>query len=111
MVGYDCNRLDGTCFYVSFPAGQHPSEKVYMACHRQGCVDPGGLRQAEHPLSQTVGGPKTRARKTAEAQLGMASQRGRGAFSDPDPPDGPHTGSGLSGTRWALEGITAATGG
>ncbi|KAJ1139118.1 hypothetical protein NDU88_005495 [Pleurodeles waltl] len=47
--------------------------------------------------------------KTAEAQLGMASQRGRGARRTLTPPDVPHTGSGLSGDGWALEGITAAT--
>ncbi|KAJ1137676.1 hypothetical protein NDU88_004074 [Pleurodeles waltl] len=39
--------------------GQLPSEKGNMACHRQGRADPGGLRQAEHPLLETVGGPET----------------------------------------------------
>ncbi|KAJ1125563.1 hypothetical protein NDU88_003991 [Pleurodeles waltl] len=49
------------------------------------------------------------ARKKAEAQLGMASQRGRGARPTLTPPDGPHTGGGLSRAGWALENITAAT--
>ncbi|KAJ1116234.1 hypothetical protein NDU88_004452 [Pleurodeles waltl] len=30
-----------------------------MVCHRQGGEDPGVLWQAEHPLSETVGGPET----------------------------------------------------
>ncbi|KAJ1087954.1 hypothetical protein NDU88_001113 [Pleurodeles waltl] len=37
--------------------GQHRSEKGYMACHHQGRVDPGGLRLAEHELSEMVGRP------------------------------------------------------
>ncbi|KAJ1154876.1 hypothetical protein NDU88_007619 [Pleurodeles waltl] len=89
--------------------GQRPSEKGYMACHHQGRADPGGLRQAEHPLSQTVGGPETLGKKMAEAQLGTASQRERGACRTLTPPDVPHTGGGLSRAGWALEGITAVT--
>ncbi|KAJ1143058.1 hypothetical protein NDU88_009370 [Pleurodeles waltl] len=46
-------------------------------------------------------------KKTAEAQLGMASQRG--CPSHHDPPDVPDPGGGLSGVGRALEGITAAT--
>ncbi|KAJ1175491.1 hypothetical protein NDU88_000779 [Pleurodeles waltl] len=57
---------------------QRPSKEGYMACHRQGCADPGGLWQAERPLSETVGGPEMLGTEMAEAQLGMASQRGRG---------------------------------
>ncbi|KAJ1200216.1 hypothetical protein NDU88_004042 [Pleurodeles waltl] len=58
--------------------GQGPSKEGYMACLCQGRrADPGGLRQVEHPLSQMVGGPETLG--TEEAQLGMASQQGRGA--------------------------------
>ncbi|KAJ1141847.1 hypothetical protein NDU88_008175 [Pleurodeles waltl] len=48
-------------------------------------------------------------KKTAEAQLGMASQGGRGCPSHHDPPDVPHADGGLSGVGWALEGIIAAT--
>ncbi|KAJ1101274.1 hypothetical protein NDU88_006346 [Pleurodeles waltl] len=82
MVGPECNRQGGltdTFSYVYFSAGQRPSEKGCMACHCQGRADPGGLWQAEHPLSQTVGGPGRWARKTVVAQLWMACQRGRGA--------------------------------
>ncbi|KAJ1141928.1 hypothetical protein NDU88_008256 [Pleurodeles waltl] len=48
------------------------------------------------------------ARKTAEAQLDGLPMR-NGCPSNPNPPDGPHTGGGLPGARWALGGITAAT--
>ncbi|KAJ1199550.1 hypothetical protein NDU88_003384 [Pleurodeles waltl] len=51
------------------------------------------------------------ARKTAETHLGLASQRGRGARHTLTPTDVLHPGSGLSGVGWALESITAATGG
>ncbi|KAJ1152345.1 hypothetical protein NDU88_005120 [Pleurodeles waltl] len=49
------------------------------------------------------------ARKKAEAQLGLAFQRGRDARHTLIPPDVPHPGSWLSRVGWALEGITAAT--
>ncbi|KAJ1177678.1 hypothetical protein NDU88_002930 [Pleurodeles waltl] len=48
-------------------------------------------------------------KKTAEAQLGMAFQRGRGARRTMSPPDVPDPGGGLPRVGWALEGITAAT--
>ncbi|KAJ1163007.1 hypothetical protein NDU88_003470 [Pleurodeles waltl] len=48
-------------------------------------------------------------KKTAEAQLGMAFQRGRGAPSHHDPPDFQDPGGGVPGVGWALGGITAAT--
>ncbi|KAJ1104448.1 hypothetical protein NDU88_001860 [Pleurodeles waltl] len=72
------------------PASQCPSEKGYLACHRQGGVDPEGLLQAEHPLPQTVGGPvqlgKENVGSLAGAGLGLASQRGRGARRTLTPP-------------------------
>ncbi|KAJ1118208.1 hypothetical protein NDU88_006403 [Pleurodeles waltl] len=49
------------------------------------------------------------AKKTAETQLGLASQQGRGARRTITPPDVLHPDGGLSGVGWALEGITAAT--
>ncbi|KAJ1108188.1 hypothetical protein NDU88_005570 [Pleurodeles waltl] len=91
------------------PDQQHPSEKGYMACHRQGCADPGGLRQAEHPLSQTVGGPETLGKEDGGGPAGDVLPSRKGCPLNPDPPDVPHTASGLSGVGWALEGITAAT--
>ncbi|KAJ1152318.1 hypothetical protein NDU88_005093 [Pleurodeles waltl] len=51
-------------------------------------------------------------KKPAEAQLGMASQRGRGArrtMTPRYPADVQDAGGGLPGVGWALEGITAAT--
>ncbi|KAJ1089795.1 hypothetical protein NDU88_002939 [Pleurodeles waltl] len=48
-------------------------------------------------------------RKMAEAQLGNGPPTRKGCLLDPDPPDVPHIGGGLSGVGWALEGITAAT--
>ncbi|KAJ1171497.1 hypothetical protein NDU88_003358 [Pleurodeles waltl] len=54
--------------------GQRLSKEEIVACHRQGRAELGGLQQAEHPLYEKVGGPELWARKTAEAQLGMASQ-------------------------------------
>ncbi|KAJ1166814.1 hypothetical protein NDU88_007210 [Pleurodeles waltl] len=47
-------------------------------------------------------------KKTAEAQLGMASQRGMGARRTMTPPYVPDPGGGVSGLGWALEGIPAA---
>ncbi|KAJ1142043.1 hypothetical protein NDU88_008371 [Pleurodeles waltl] len=48
-------------------------------------------------------------KKTAEAQLRLASKRGRVCPSHHDPSDVPHPGGGLSGVGWTLESITAAT--
>ncbi|KAJ1200205.1 hypothetical protein NDU88_004031 [Pleurodeles waltl] len=98
-----------TLFYVYFSAGQRPSEKGYMACHRQGRADLGGLRQAEHPLLQTVGGPETLGMEDGRGPAGDGLPMRKGCLSNPDPPDVPHTGGSLSGAGWALEGITAAT--
>ncbi|KAJ1107041.1 hypothetical protein NDU88_004438 [Pleurodeles waltl] len=48
-------------------------------------------------------------KKTAEAQLGMASQRGRGARRTMTPPDVLDPGGGLPGVGWALKDIRADT--
>ncbi|KAJ1163428.1 hypothetical protein NDU88_003886 [Pleurodeles waltl] len=52
---------------------------------------------------------RRRSRKTAEALLGMASQRRRGCQSSIDPPDVPDPGCGLPRFGWAHEDITADT--
>ncbi|KAJ1211087.1 hypothetical protein NDU88_006449 [Pleurodeles waltl] len=57
----------------SRPTGQHPPEDGHLVCHRQGRRDPGGPPETGHPLPEKMGG------HSPEAQLGMASQRGRGA--------------------------------
>ncbi|KAJ1099263.1 hypothetical protein NDU88_004366 [Pleurodeles waltl] len=80
-----------------------------MACHRQGRVDPGGLRQAEHPLLETVGGPEQLGTEDGRGPAGDGLPMRKGCPLNPEPPDGPHIGSGLSGAGWALGGITAAT--
>ncbi|KAJ1205897.1 hypothetical protein NDU88_001318 [Pleurodeles waltl] len=41
-----------------------------MACHRQGRADPGGLRQAKHPLLQKVGGPETLGKEDGRGPAG-----------------------------------------
>ncbi|KAJ1201217.1 hypothetical protein NDU88_005031 [Pleurodeles waltl] len=84
--------------------GQRPPEKKYLVCHRQGRPDPGGT----HCRKRWEDIRRWR-KKTAEAQLGMASQRGRGARRTMTPPDVQDPGGGVPGVGWALEGITAAT--
>ncbi|KAJ1173998.1 hypothetical protein NDU88_005822 [Pleurodeles waltl] len=59
--------------------GRRPPEEGYLACHRQGRPDPGGPPQREHPLLEKMGGPSPLEQEDGEAQLGMASQLGRGA--------------------------------
>ncbi|KAJ1130753.1 hypothetical protein NDU88_009101 [Pleurodeles waltl] len=59
--------------------GQRPPEEEYLACHHQGRPDPGGPPQTEHPLRKRWEDIRRWSKKTAEAQLGMASQCGRGA--------------------------------
>ncbi|KAJ1197083.1 hypothetical protein NDU88_000945 [Pleurodeles waltl] len=75
-----------TLFYVSFSAGQRPSEKGYLAGHRQGHADPGGLWQAEHPLSQTVGGPAPLGKEDGGGPAGDGLPMRKGCPSNPDPP-------------------------
>ncbi|KAJ1119427.1 hypothetical protein NDU88_007613 [Pleurodeles waltl] len=70
--------------------GQRPPEKGYLACHRLGCPDPGGLPQTERPLPEKMGGHSP---------------------LEQDPPDVQDPGGDLPGVGWALEGITAATSG
>ncbi|KAJ1141508.1 hypothetical protein NDU88_007838 [Pleurodeles waltl] len=48
-------------------------------------------------------------KKTAEAQLGMASQCGRGGRRTMTRPDVRDPGGGLPGVGWAIEGITTDT--
>ncbi|KAJ1187006.1 hypothetical protein NDU88_003785 [Pleurodeles waltl] len=63
---------------------QRPSKEGYKACHRQGRADPGVYgRRSTHSRKQWED-RRCWARKTAEAQLGMASP------SNSDPPGGPH---------------------
>ncbi|KAJ1179894.1 hypothetical protein NDU88_005125 [Pleurodeles waltl] len=36
--------------------GQLPPEEGYLACHPQGCLEPGGPPQTEHPLPEKMRG-------------------------------------------------------
>ncbi|KAJ1150668.1 hypothetical protein NDU88_003458 [Pleurodeles waltl] len=97
------------CF-MGLQTNRCPLEKGYVACHRQGRADPGCLRQAEHPLSETVGGPEILGKEDGGGPPEDGLPARKGCLSNPDPPDDLHTGGGLSGAGWALEGIrTAAT--
>ncbi|KAJ1093481.1 hypothetical protein NDU88_006581 [Pleurodeles waltl] len=56
-----------------------------MACHRQGRADPEGLRQAEHPLSEKVGGPETLGTEDGGGPAGNGLPMRKGYPSNPDP--------------------------
>ncbi|KAJ1189415.1 hypothetical protein NDU88_006160 [Pleurodeles waltl] len=64
---------------VKQPTGQRPPESRDLACHGQGCPDPGGPQQTGTHCRKRCEDIQRWSRKTAEAQLGMASQRRRGA--------------------------------
>ncbi|KAJ1204332.1 hypothetical protein NDU88_008110 [Pleurodeles waltl] len=66
-------------------------------------------KQAEHPLSQEVGGPAPLGKEEGRGPAGADLPMRKGCMSHHDPTDVPHPGGGLSGVGWALEGITAAT--
>ncbi|KAJ1116756.1 hypothetical protein NDU88_004962 [Pleurodeles waltl] len=71
--------------------------------------EPGGLQPAEHPLQEVVGGPEALGQEDQRGPAGEGLPTRKGCPSDPDPSNGPHSGSGLSRFGWALEGSTAAT--
>ncbi|KAJ1186986.1 hypothetical protein NDU88_003765 [Pleurodeles waltl] len=85
------------------PDQQRPSEKGYMACIAKDVRTLGVYgRRSTHCRKRWED-----LRRGGPAGDGLPTRKG--SPSNPDPPDGPHTGSGLSEARWALEGITAAT--
>ncbi|KAJ1170751.1 hypothetical protein NDU88_002623 [Pleurodeles waltl] len=59
--------------------GQRPPEKTYLACHRQGRPDPGVYHRQSTHCRKRWEDIRRWSKKMAEAQLGMASQRRRGA--------------------------------
>ncbi|KAJ1203706.1 hypothetical protein NDU88_007487 [Pleurodeles waltl] len=59
--------------------GQRPSEERHLVCHRQGSPDPGVYNKRSTHCRKRWEDIRRWIKKTAEAQLGMASQRGRGA--------------------------------
>ncbi|KAJ1115721.1 hypothetical protein NDU88_003943 [Pleurodeles waltl] len=70
---------------------------------------PWGLQQAEHPLQETVGGPETLDMEDHGDPAGDGLPMRKMCPSEPDSPDGPHTGGGLPRAGGTLEAITAAT--
>ncbi|KAJ1198070.1 hypothetical protein NDU88_001914 [Pleurodeles waltl] len=93
-----------TLFYGP-PDKQCPPEKGYLACHRQKGVDPGGLRQAEHPLPQEVRGPAPLDKEDSRGPVGDGLPTRIGCPSHHDIPDVPHPGGGYP----QLEGLLKAS--
>ncbi|KAJ1169942.1 hypothetical protein NDU88_001826 [Pleurodeles waltl] len=89
--------------------GQRPPEERYLACHRQGRPDPGGLIQSEHPLPEKMGGHSPLEQEDGGGSAGEGLPTWEGSPSHHDPPDVQDPGGGLPGVGWALEGITADT--
>ncbi|KAJ1099840.1 hypothetical protein NDU88_004935 [Pleurodeles waltl] len=76
--------------------GQHPSEEGTLAGHHQGGADPGGLQPAEHPLQEAVGGPAALGLEDLRGLAGEGLPTRKGCPSNPDPPNVPHSGSGIT---------------
>ncbi|KAJ1089983.1 hypothetical protein NDU88_003123 [Pleurodeles waltl] len=91
------------------PDGQSPPEKIYLACHRQGHPDPGGLPQTEHPLLEKMGGHSPLEQEDGRSSAGDGLPTWEGCPSHHDPPDVQDPGGGVPGVGWVVEGITAAT--
>ncbi|KAJ1143499.1 hypothetical protein NDU88_009807 [Pleurodeles waltl] len=64
---------------------QWPSKEGYVACYRQGRADPEGLPEAEHPLSETVGGPEMLGMEDGGGPVGDGLPTRKGCPSNPDP--------------------------
>ncbi|KAJ1125275.1 hypothetical protein NDU88_003708 [Pleurodeles waltl] len=82
MVGHKCNRQDGltdTFSYVYFSAGQRPSTKGYMGAIAKDVRILGVYGRRSTHCCKRWEDLRRWAWKMAEAQLGMASQQGRGA--------------------------------
>ncbi|KAJ1127357.1 hypothetical protein NDU88_005760 [Pleurodeles waltl] len=88
---------------------KHPPEERHLACHRQGCPDPGGLPQTEHPLPEKIRGHSPLEQEDGGGSAGDGFETWEGCPSNHDPPDVQDPGGGLPGVGWALEGITADT--
>ncbi|KAJ1096692.1 hypothetical protein NDU88_001825 [Pleurodeles waltl] len=91
------------------PDNQGPPEEIYLACHRQGRPDPGGLPQTEQPILEKMGGHSTLEQEDGGGSAEDGLPTWEGCPSHHDPPDVQDPGGGLPGVGWALEGITAAT--
>ncbi|KAJ1119163.1 hypothetical protein NDU88_007349 [Pleurodeles waltl] len=100
-------RMGDAC--VERAGCQRPPEERYLACHRQGRPDPGGLPQTEHPLPEKMGGQSPLEQEDGGGSAGDGLPMWEGCLSHHDPPDVQDLGGGLLGVGWAFEGITAAT--
>ncbi|KAJ1179080.1 hypothetical protein NDU88_004316 [Pleurodeles waltl] len=89
--------------------GQHPPEKIYLACHCQGRPDLGGLPQMEHPLPEKMGGHSLLEQESGGGSAGDGLPKWEGCPAHHEPPDVQDPGGGVPGIGWALEGFTAAT--
>ncbi|KAJ1188702.1 hypothetical protein NDU88_005459 [Pleurodeles waltl] len=89
--------------------GQRPPEERYLACHRQGRPDPGGLPETEHPLPEKIGEHSLLEQEDGGGSAGDGLPTWEGCPYHYDPPDVQDPGGGLPGVGWALEGITADT--
>ncbi|KAJ1135756.1 hypothetical protein NDU88_002188 [Pleurodeles waltl] len=88
---------------------QRPPEEGYLACHRQGRPDPGGLPQTEHPLPLKMGGHSPLEQEDGGGPAGDGLQTWEEHPPHHNPPNVQDPGGGVPGVGWALEGITAAT--
>ncbi|KAJ1205658.1 hypothetical protein NDU88_001086 [Pleurodeles waltl] len=89
--------------------GQRPPEKIYLACHHQGRLDPVGIPQTEHLLPLEMGGHSPLEQEDGGGPAEDGLPMWEGCPSHHDPPDVQDPGGGIPGVGWALEGITAAT--
>ncbi|KAJ1208026.1 hypothetical protein NDU88_003416 [Pleurodeles waltl] len=74
---------------------QRPPEEGYLACHRQGRLDPGGPPQTEHPLPEKMGGHSPLEQEDSGGSAGDGLPTWEGCPSNHDPPDVPDPGGGL----------------
>ncbi|KAJ1080046.1 hypothetical protein NDU88_000268 [Pleurodeles waltl] len=65
--------------------GQRPPEERYLACHRQGRPDPGGLPQTEHPLPEKMGGHSPLEQEDGGGSAGDGLPTWEGCLSHHDP--------------------------
>ncbi|KAJ1155463.1 hypothetical protein NDU88_008193 [Pleurodeles waltl] len=71
--------VDGVLRQYTLLYCQRPPEEGYLACHRQGSADLGVYYRRSTHCRKRWEDLRRWSKKTAEAQLGLAFQRGRGA--------------------------------
>ncbi|KAJ1099827.1 hypothetical protein NDU88_004922 [Pleurodeles waltl] len=95
MVGHSCYCLDCLSNGVLLSAlllrvSAHQKKGIWRAIAKEVWT------LAEHPLSQTMGGPETQGTDDCGGSAGDGLPMKKGCPLDPAPPDGPHTDGGLS---------------